>query len=70
MRRLLVAALVAGSAAFVAPAPASAICWDTLYELTGYCNPCSVLGTPYGAVNRVAEKLTGDEILAPPNCVA
>lgn len=65
------AALVAGAAAFVAPAPASAVCWDdTLYELTGHCGPCSVLGGPYGAVNRVAGQVTGEEPLVQLTCAA
>lgn len=71
MRRLLVTALVAGSAAFVAPQPASAICWNqTLVELTGYCGPCQVAGVPMGAVNHVSEKLTGEPVFAPLVCFA
>lgn len=42
-RLLLAAALVAGGFATAAP-PASAMCSAVMFYVTGYCNPCNVVG--------------------------
>lgn len=64
--KLALAAVVAGLATTLAPAPASAICYPWLYELTGFCSPCDVAGVPYGIVDRA----TGGGTLPPVYCSA
>lgn len=60
MRRTLATALLGiAAAAALAPLPsASAICWDTYYELTGTCTPCHTAGHALRAVeDRVDREL-------------
>ncbi|HEX8003523.1 MAG TPA: hypothetical protein VF519_12585 [Mycobacteriales bacterium] len=64
--KLALAALVAAAASTLAPAPASAICYPALYELTGFCSPCTIAGVPYG----IADRATGGTVLPPLYCAA
>jgi hypothetical protein len=64
--KLALAAALAGAAAMLSPAPASAICYDWLYDATGFCSPCSVAGVPYG----IADRATGGHTLPPLYCAA
>jgi hypothetical protein len=62
--KLALAALVAGAATTLAPSPASAVCNLALYELTGYCSHCAIIGIPYGIVDAA----TGDRYLPSLEC--
>lgn len=70
MRKILATAalgagLVTASLGLTAP-PASAVCNMALYELTGWCSPCSIVGIPYG----IADHVTGDRYLPSLECAA
>ena len=64
--KLALAAIVAGLATSLAPAPASAVCNLALYEATGFCSPCQIVGLPYGIVDQA----TGDKYLPDLLCAA
>lgn len=64
MRSLALAGLVAAASVSFGPAPASAMCYQELWELTGYCSPCEALGLPYG----IADRATGGDLLGPLHC--
>ena len=58
-RKIALSVLGLAVAATVAPLqPASAICWDWYYELTGTCTPCHTAGHAVRAVeDRLGEEL-------------
>lgn len=64
-RRALAGALLVAAAVSFAPAPASAVCYYELSELTGWCSYCDPLGIPYNA----AQSVLGDK-LPPLECAA
>jgi hypothetical protein len=54
-KTLAAAALAAGVAATLAPAPATAYCDTLTYALTGMCgNPCTVTATAYDTARNVS----------------
>lgn len=64
--KLLLAGLVAATAATLAPSPAAAVCDPLLYELTGRCSPCSFIGGPYALANEA----TGGQFMPTLTCAA
>ena len=66
MLRTLLAVGVAVASWSLATPPASAVCNLTLYELTGYCSHCQIIGVPYG----IADAATGDRVLPDLICPA
>lgn len=60
-RKIALSALGAAVALSVAPLqPASAVCLDWYYDLTGTCSPCGTVG----AAVRVVDKVTGEELVS------